>query len=477
MLSIATVRSQLDTKEKTVKEVIDGCLAIIKEKNPTLNALIEIYDDAVIAEQIEKAQNMLDAGEGKSLTGVPYAIKDNILFLNQIASAGSNILKNYRASYDAHAVQILKEQGAVCLGRANMDDSAMGSSTESSIYGETLHPENPDYVPGGSSGGSVVAVASGMVAFALGSDTGGSVRQPAGFCGIVGYKPSYGALSRAGLIALGSSFDCVGPIASNVSDVQMVYYALAHHDPLDATSVDVETRENTLSQKIKKIGVPRNMINQDGVSQSVRENFDQTLQALEEAGYEIIDIEMEYTPLSLPVYYITLPAEASTNLARYDGIRYGLSVEGEDLADGYFKTKAAGYGKEVKRRILVGAYVLSAGYYDAYYGKATKVRNLIKKEFDTLFDHVDVILTPTSPTSAFKIGAKSDPVSMYMADLFTIPANLVGVPAVSVPTGRDKDNNNLPLAVQFMGAYLADNQLLDFANHCESLFKKLDVSI
>jgi aspartyl-tRNA(Asn)/glutamyl-tRNA(Gln) amidotransferase subunit A len=468
-LTIKKARSLLDTKEITVRDLVGFYLKNIEKNNDELNAVVGLFTN--IDEQIDYAQAMIDSGEAHDLTGIPYLLKDNILYEGQLATAASKMLENYTATYDSHVVSIFKDQGAIALGRANMDEFAMGSSTEFSVYGPTKNPHDTSRVPGGTSGGSAAATAADLALFTLGSDTAGSIRQPAGFCGVVGMKPTYGAVSRSGLMAMGSSLDTIGPLTRNVEDAQLVHTILAQHDPMDATSVPYDDRARfDTSANVKTIGIPKAFLEEEGVEQYVLDDFYAGIKALEEQGYEIKDIELPSIALSLPVYYIILPAEVSTNLSRYDGIRYGLSVEGDNLVGGYFKTKGEGFGPEARRRILMGAYVLSAGYRDAYYGKATRVRALIMDELAKAFEGVDVIATPTSPTHAFRFGEKADPVAMYMADLFTVPANITGVPSISVPTSMSPEN--LPLSMQFMAPYFAEERLFAVAKDVEKVFAK-----
>jgi aspartyl-tRNA(Asn)/glutamyl-tRNA(Gln) amidotransferase subunit A len=362
-----------------------------------------------------------------------------MLIEGHIASAGSKMLGNYKATYDSFVVSELKKQGAIFLGRANMDEFAMGSSTETSFYGNTKNPLNTDLVPGGSSGGSVASVAMDGALVSLGSDTGGSIRQPAAFCGLVGLKPTYGIVSRSGIIAMGSSLDQVGPIGKNVRDVEILFDAINGYDPKDGTSIKKEDRLRSLPLK-KKIGVPRSFMQGDGIDKEILANFEENCNKLKNAGYEIVDISLPLIKYSLAVYYIIMPAEVSSNLARYDSIRYGFSAPADNIYDIYAKSRGQGFGKEVRRRILLGTYILSHGYYDAYYNKACSAREAIKKELDEAFKDIDAIITPTSPCLPFKFNEKiKDPMAMYMSDLFTVPANIAGVPAISIPSGLSKE--------------------------------------
>ena len=374
----------------------------------------------------------------------------------KIASAGSKILENYIATYDSTVVKKLKEAGAVIIGRTNCDEFAMGSSTENSAYGPTKNPHDVSRVPGGSSGGSAVAVAAGMALGSLGSDTGGSIRQPAAFCGIVGMKPTYGRVSRSGLIALGSSLDQIGPFAKTAEDAEIIFGAIKGIDPLDSTTLNedskFEIRNSKSALKGGTIGVPRKFIESEGVDERVKQNFQETLEKFKSLGYEIKDIELEHAHYSLATYYVIMPAEASSNLARFDGVKYGLREDGKDGIDVYFKTRGRGFGVETRRRIILGTYVLSSGYYDEYYGSALEMKKKITDEYRKVFEEVDLILTPTTPTPAFKLGEKSaDPLAMYLADIFTVPANIAGLPSISLPSGFvEEGGKRLPLGIELM---------------------------
>lgn len=453
------IQKKLRAKEMTVREVVYGYREKIKEKNQNLNAFLGVFDD--IEEDIDRAQDMIDKGEGGKLTGIPIAIKDNILIRGKRIGAASKILENYVAPYDAYVISKLKEEGVIFMGRTNLDEFAMGGSTENSAYGVTKNPHDIERVAGGSSGGSAAAVAGNLSPIALGSDTGGSIRQPASFCGIVGLKPTYGSVSRSGLMAMGSSLDVIGPLGRTVEDVKDVFEIIRGKDEGDSTSHDGEWGEKKHSKKI--IGVPRDFIDVDGLDPDVKENFEQSLQKMKELGYEIKDISIPTMPLSLAVYYILMPAEVSSNLSRFDGVKYGFHVDGKDLVEDYFKTRGEGFGTEVRRRILVGTYVLSSGYYDAYYRKAVMARNKIKKEFEEVFKDVDAIALPTSPVPAFKIGEKSDPLSLYLADIFTVSANITGVPGISLPSGYvSRGDSALPVSLQLLAPHNREDILFDF---------------
>ncbi len=461
-ISAAQAHSKEHGIAKTIAHVRDHA-----EDTKDLNAFIELFDTT---EQIAAAEELLENGKETPLTGVPIAIKDNILIKGHIATAGSHVLKDYVGVYNATVIDRLNAAGAIIVGRTNMDEFAMGSSTESSCYGPTKNPIDPTRVPGGSSGGSAAVVGAGIVPISLGSDTGGSIRQPAALCGIVGFKPSYGAVSRYGLMALASSLDQIGPFAHTVSDTRTLFDVIAGHDPMDSTS---RTDMTTGNKPGKRLGVPRKFVSMDGVDADVRANFEATLQQLATAGYEIVDVDLPYLKYSLPAYYIIMPAEASSNLARYDGIRYALSVEGDTLMDVYKKTRGQGFGKEVQRRVLLGTYVLSAGYYDAYYNKALAVRDVIARDFAAAYTNVDAILTPTTPAPAFKIGEKTnDPLKMYLEDIFTVSANIAGIPGISLPSGVvTRDGVALPVGLQILGADGNDHALLALAEQIEQVIQ------
>lgn len=453
-LTIKKARELLDKKEISAKELAEFYLKNIEEKNKDLNVYLEVYDDVVA--QAEAAQKIIDDGKSGALTGIPLGIKDNILIKGKVVSAASKILENYRATYTATAAQKIIDQGGVFLGRANMDEFACGGSTENSAFGVTKNPHDPTRVAGGSSGGSAAAVAADFALGALGSDTGGSVREPSSFCGVVGLKPTYGAVSRYGLMAMGSSLDVVGPIAKTVADTEMIFNAIKGQDKMDSTSL--ESRIQNL--EAKKIGVPYHILDQDGIDPAVKQNLEQSIKKMEALGFEIKDISLPNIDKSLAVYYIVMPAEVSSNFARFDGVKYGLRSEGRDLLEVYKNTRGKGFGQEVRRRIILGTYVLSSGYYDAYYGKAMQAKEILKTEFKEAFEKVDAILTPTAPSPAFKIGEKSDPLAMYLADIFTVTANIVGVPAISLPSGfSEVDGKKLPLGIQLMSPHLQEQTL------------------
>ena len=413
---------------------------------------------------------------------MPYALKDNILFENSLTTAGSKILENYRASFDATAVKKLKTAGAVCLGKTNLDEFAMGTSTENSAFGPTKNPHDTSRVPGGSSGGSAAAVAADLAVFALGSDTGGSIRQPAAFCGVIGLKPTYGRVSRHGLIALASSLDQIGPITKNVYDAALVLNVIAGHDKFDSTTAKNEIPDYTenINKDIKglRVGVPKEFFavpsvapdggRGEGLSAEVTEKVRAAISRMESIGCKIVDISLPNFEYALATYYIIVPSEVSANLSRYDGIRYGHSSKSADtLIDTYFESRAEGLGPEPKRRVMIGAYALSSGYYDAYYLKAQKVRRLIKNDFDSAFEKVDIIVGPVSPTTAFKIGEKSsDPLALYLEDIYTVPVNLAGLPGISIPCGLGKESK-MPVGFQMIGKPFEEEILLRAAHQLE----------
>ena len=464
-LTIEKVHASLIAKEFSVRELVDAYLEQIKEKNQgsdtAINAYLSLY--ASTDTMVKNAQDMIDNGSATIMTGIPIAIKDNMVVEGEFSSAGSAILKDFVGVADATVIKKLKSAGAVFIGRTNMDDGAMGSSTETSVYGITRNPLNTDYVPGGSSGGSASAIAMDGALVALGTDTGGSIRQPAGYTGLVGFKPTYGEVSRSGIIAMASSLDQVGPLAKNITDAEILFNTIRGHDVLDATSFGEIKRDDRV---IKKIGIPKNWIEQGGIEEGVKNNFIETIEKIKKAGYEIVDIDLPITQYSLSVYYVINTAEVSSNLARYDGIRYGHHVDGATLEEVYKKTRGTGFGKEVRRRILLGAYILSHGYYDAYYKKALDVQKAIRRELIAVFQTVDIIMTPTAPFLPFKFGERmNDPIAMKLADLFLAPANIAGNPALSIPSGDAHDG--LKHSIHFLAPLYADDTLLSFGKNIE----------
>lgn len=456
-LTIKKTREALDSGVFTCVDLVTEYLKVIEDKKE-LNAYLEVFDDCLDKAKIADEEIKKGEGKIKPLLGIPFSVKDNILIEGKLATSASKILEGFRAPYDATAIKKLKDAGAIFLGRTNMDEFAMGGSTENSAFGVTRNPYDKDRVSGGSSGGSIVSVAMDGALVSLGSDTGGSVRQPSAFCSVVGLKPTYGSVSRNGLMAMGSSLDVIGPCGKTVDDVERVFECIKGKDPMDSTSVD----ENDFDVKNKKdlvIGVPMHLIEGEGIDIEIKENFNESIEKLKNLGFKIKNISLSNAGLSLAVYYILMPAEVSSNLSRFDGVKYGLHKNGNDLLEDYLKTRGEGFGKEVRRRILLGTYVLSAGYYDSFYGKALLARELIKKDLEQAFCEVDLILTPTTPTPAWKIGEHTDPLSDYLADIFTVTANIAGIPAISVPSGKTK--NNLPIGIQFMAPYMQENYLFD----------------
>lgn len=456
-LSITEAARGLRAKEFSVRDLWDACANAAKERNLELNAFLELFE--VDDEAIAAAQKRIDSGDAPLLCGIPLAMKDNILIEGKIASAASKMLANYRATYDATVTKKLKEEGALFVGRTNMDEFAMGSSTEHSAYGPTKNPLDISRVPGGSSGGSSAAVAADMALGALGTDTGGSIRQPAAHTGLVGMKPTYGAVSRSGLIALGSSLDQAGPLAKTVADAKVLYEVMKGIDSLDATTITNDTYEKKEVGATFRIGVPRHLL-ADGIDEDVLARFNEALASLETAGHTLVDVSLPTSGYALPTYYVIMPAEASANLARFDGVRYGLAERGGTLLEDYVKSRTSGFGAETIRRILLGTFVLSSGYIDAYYRKADQARSVLRAEYNEAFESCDVIAFPTTPSPAFKFGEKSDPVSMYLEDIFTVTANLTGMPAISVPMGSvERDGVSLPTGIHFTAPLGSDDLL------------------
>lgn len=456
--TIKQLHADLKEGKITSQDLYEHSLSVIADRNDTVNAFIEVFDN-------QKMKNInIDNG---ILSGIPFGVKDNILFKGNKVSGASRMLENYVASYDSKIAEIFKGQGVINMGRLNMDEFAMGSSTEYSAYGPTRNPLDETRVPGGSSGGPAAAVAAGMVPYALGSDTGGSVRQPAACCGVVGLKPTYGSVSRRGLFAMSSSLDVIGPFTHSVEDAETIFNEINQYDALDNTSVPLEIREKYQSKNInqKTIGVPRSFLNFEGLDGEALDNFNNSIKKMEKQGYTIVDVDMPHLQYALAVYYILQPAEASSNLARYDGIRYGLSETGENLVDGYVKTKTAGFGKEVQRRIMLGTYVLSSGYHDEYYYKARQLRAKITQEVRNIFQTVDILATPTAPNIAFKFGAKKNALDMYLEDIFTVPYNLTGNPAISIPSGLNSEN--MPFGMHFTAPMFCEEKLFEVGKDFE----------
>lgn len=470
--SIFTSARELQTAfragDSTARQVAQAHLERIKEIDGLTNAYLTVLDEDDVLSQADAADDRIQNGNASPLTGVPFLIKDNISTDGVRTTAGSRILDGYIPPFDATVVARLKNAGAVVLGKGNLDEFAMGSSNENSAFGPVINPWGKNRVPGGSSGGAAAAVAAGEAVIALGSDTGGSIRQPASLCGVVGFKPTYGTISRFGLIAFGSSLDQIGPIARTVADCADAANAISGLDPLDSTSLDFNFDfAEYLGRDIKgmRIGVPKEYI-VDGIEPGVRSAFEESLGVLEGLGADIEETSLPLTDHALAVYYIIAPSEASANLSRFDGVKYGMSVDGEPNArESIEATRGSGFGPEVKRRILIGTYALSAGYYDAYYKKAQQVRTLIRREFQTAFESYDAIATPTSPTVAFELGEKTqDPFQMYLSDVCTIPINIAGLPGISVPCGLSE---GLPVGLQILAPQMGDHTALQIAHAYE----------
>lgn len=462
-LTIHEAHVRLSAGETSAVELTEALLARIRSVDETVKAYLTVMEEPA-RRQAQAADERRAAGEDGPLLGIPLAIKDVLCTKDAPTTAGSRILAGFIPPYDASAVKRLKEAGAVILGKTNTDEFAMGSSTENSAYFTTRNPWDLDRVPGGSSGGSAAAVAAGECLGALGTDTGGSVRQPAALCGVVGLKPSYGRVSRYGLIAFASSLDQIGVLTKDVTDAALLLTGIAGRDPRDATSMDVPTPDYAYALdgcaglRGVRVGAPREYFI-EGMQPAVETAVRAALDRMADLGAEVHEISLPHTAYALPVYYLIAPAEASANLARYDGVRYGLRVDGQSLREMYEATRGQGFGPEVKRRIMLGAYALSAGYYDAYYRKAQKVRTLIKADFDAAFEQVDVIAGPATPTTAFRIGEKAgDPLQMYLSDVFTLSMNLAGVCGLSLPCGFDE--RGLPIGLQITGPAFGEAQVL-----------------
>ena len=467
-LTITEALDKLGTRDISSVELTQAYLDRIEQLDPQIQAFLNLTPDYALS-AAEKADQQRAAGEDQPLLGIPLGIKDVLSTRGIETTCGSKILKGYTPIFSATVVEKLEAAGMVMLGKTNMDEFAMGSSTENSGFCITRNPWDFERVPGGSSGGSAAAVSAKLAAGAVGTDTGGSIRQPGAFCGIPALKPSYGRVSRYGLVAFGSSLDCPGPMARSVEDVARLLQVTAGHDPRDSTSMplDVPDYVAALQKDIKglRVGIPKEYFIK-GIQPDVEQAVRAAIQQLAELGAELVEISLSHTDYSLPTYYIIAPAEASANLARYDGVRFGLRVDKGEMWPTYRATRGEGFGPEVKRRIMIGTYALSAGYYDAYYGKAQAVRTLIKQDFDRAFEQVDVIATPTSPTTAFKLGENiSDPLQMYLVDVFTLPASLAGVPGLNVPCGFD--SHNLPVGLQLIAPAFKEEVVLNVGHAYE----------
>ncbi len=469
-LTILSAHQGLKNKEFSASELAKAYLNSIKKQNKTINAFITVTEDEALdqTKKIDKKISQKQFGQNL-LEGIPLGIKDNILVKDVRCTAGSKILSNYRATYDATVIKKLKEAGTIFLGKTNLDEFAMGASSETSAFGPVKNPHDLSRVPGGSSGGSAAAVAADMCLAALGSDTGGSVRQPAAFCGVVGLKPTYGRVSRYGLIAMASSLDQIGVLAKNVDDAAVLLASVEGHDDKDSTSRDFEfptELPKTTDWRNLKIGLPKEFF-AHGLDPQIKNKIDVVIKKIATGGAKIIEVNFSNLDYALASYYILMPAEASANLARYDGVKYGLSAPGKNLLEIYLNSRTQGFGDEVRRRIILGTFVLSAGYYEAYYLKAQKVRQLIHQDFQKIFKQVDCLLTPTTPTPAFKLGEKvNDPLAMYLSDIYTVPINLAGLPAVSLPIGQAEA---LPVGCQIIGNHWQENKILSVAKMIEEM--------
>lgn len=467
-LTIKEASEGLKNKDFSAVELTKACLDRIKDTDEKVNSFITVTDELAL----EKAKEVDKVGDfSKPLAGIPVAVKDLFCTAGVRSTAASNILKDYIPPHSATAVLRLEEQGAIVVGKTNLDEFAMGASNENSSFGPTKNPWDLDRVPGGSSGGSAASVSANQSIFALGTDTGGSIRQPSSFCGTTGLKVTYGRVPRYGVMSYASSFDTIGPITKTVEDAALVLNSIAGADPKDSTTPKVEvddyTKNLTTSIKGLKIGIPKEYFIK-GIDPEVEKTVRTAISKLEELGAEVHEVSLPLTQYAIAAYYILVKSEASSNLARYDGIRYGSPADAKDLLNHYLETRSKGFGPEVKRSIMMGTYALSSGYYDAYYQKAAKVRTLMRQEFDKVFDQVDCLVSPTSPTTAFKIGDKvNDPLQMYLSDIFTVAINLVGVPAISVPCGFVKPGDGdkeLPVGLQVIGKQFDEATILQVAN-------------
>lgn len=473
-LTVHELQQKLKSKELTIAEILESYCNRINEKEPEVEAFVTTYLEEAKAEA-QKVQEKLDNGEDLGeYAGIPIGIKDNLCMKGTKTTCSSKMLENFVSPYDATVIEKLKDENIISLGKLNMDEFAMGSSTESSYFKKTKNPWNLNKVPGGSSGGSAAAVAANMVPWALGSDTGGSIRQPASLCGVVGLKPTYGLVSRYGLVAFASSLDQIGPITKDVRDSAMLLSLIAGHDEKDTTSEEIEKKDYTkaLKNDVKglKIGVPKEFFG-EGINEEVKKELTKAIETYKELGAEVEEFSLDVAKYALATYYIIACAEASSNLGRFDGIRYGYRTqEYSNLKEIYKKSRSEGFGPEVKRRIILGTYVLSSGYYDAYYKKAQQVRTLVSNEFSKAFEKYDVILTPTSPVTAFNIGEKSNnPLEMYLADICTVSINIAGVPAISIPCGVDSEG--MPVGMQLIGNKFEEEKILNAAYTFEQKVK------
>ncbi len=460
--TIHEVSADLKAKKVSSVELTKSVMDHLEKVEPKVQSFITVTREGALKQAAEADKRLASGKDITPLTGVPFGIKDLLCTKGVRTTCGSRMLENFVPPYNATVVEKLIASGSIMVGKTNMDEYAMGSSTETSFYKKTKNPWNLNCVPGGSSGGSAACVSADQAFASLGSDTGGSIRQPAALCGIVGLKPTYGRVSRYGLIAFASSLDQIGPFAKDVEDCAIMMNAIAGHDPFDSTSADVPVpdyvAESKKSIKGLKVGIPKEFF-PDGLNKEVADSVKKAIEELKKQGAEIHEVSLPASPYGLAAYYVLAPSEASSNLARYDGVRYGLRVPGENIVEMYSKTRAAGFGPEVKRRIMLGTYALSSGYYDAYYLKALKVRRLIKQDYDKAFEKVDVIATPTAPNPAFRFGEKTgDPLAMYLEDVFTVSINITGMPGLSVPCGMSK--TGLPIGLQLIGKAFDEATLL-----------------
>ena len=465
-ITIKKANEGLKNKTFSSLELTEELFKVAANSESVLHAhLVLMYDEAVKNAK-ETDDRIAKDGMLGELDGIPLSIKDNMNLKGYGTTCSSKILSNYISPYDATVIKRLRENGTIFVGKTNLDEFAMGSSTENSAYGPTKNPWDPDCVPGGSSGGSAAVVSVGSALGSLGSDTGGSIRQPASFCGVVGFKPTYGTVSRFGLIAFASSLDQIGPFTKTSEDAKIIYKAISGYDPKDATSLNLK-HVSLPEDSSAKVGIVKELMG-DGIADDVKSEVERVIKILESEGHKVSEVSLPMTKMAISIYYLIAPAECSANLARFDGVRFGLRRDGNTSYEMSDKTRAEGFGDEVKRRILLGTYALSAGYYDAYYGQALKARKQVINEFKEVFKSVDYLISPTTPSTAFKFGEKtSNPLEMYMSDLCTIPANLAGLPAISIPTGIN--GNGMPFSIQLMSPELTDVSLLNFSSYIENL--------
>ncbi len=470
-LTIKEAQEGLRNKKFTAVELTQACLDRIKERNSEINAFITVSEELAL-EEAKIADGLLESGQDAPLTGIPFAVKDAICTASVRSTGSAKILDNYTPPYDATVIGKIRKQGAVLLGKNNCDAFGHGASNENSMYGPVRNPHDLSKVAGGSSGGSAAAVADNMCIFSIAEDTGGSIRQPASFCGVSGFRPTYGRNSRHGIMPMASSLDTVGPITKTAYDAALVMQQIAGQDALDATTLP-DAVPNYLKQidedlKGMRVGIPKEYFDLEGLDSEVKEITQKQIEKLKDMGCKIEEVSLPYTKYAIAVYYILVPSEDSSNLGRLDGIRYGVRQTGKDLYDMYATSRAVGFPEEVKRRILIGTYALSAGYYDAYYKKAQTVRTLIKKDFDEVFKKIDVLITPTSPFAAFGVGEKNaDPLALYLADVMVSPAAIAGMPALSVPSG--KNSASLPVGVQIIGSRYGEEQIFKVGHKLEKI--------